>query len=908
MQLEFPTNTLDQGSTLHWYQIGMVLGSGGFGITYLAHDQNLNRRVAIKEYMPEEYAFRSKDKTIQPKTIDKREAYEKGRQRFIVEAQTLAKFNHPNIVRVVSVFEENNTAYMVMEYTQGRELSKLYESEGTICQIQLLDIFIPLIDGLSLVHNENFIHRDIKPSNIYINNNDKPVLLDFGSARQAIVDKSRTLTSIFTAGYAPYEQYHDRYAEQGPWTDIYALGACMYVGITGKKPVDAINRAAGLLKGEPDPYIPVSLTHNQRYTNSFLLAVDHALMFEPEQRPQDTTSWAKMLIGELQAPLLPKHMLQAYSAMDQKTVVMPKKIAADNTEPYTNTGPSTSTRSSSRTGTTSRSTPSSQPGTASRPSPSSRSGTTSRPAPSSRSGTASRPAPSPRPGTASRPAPSPRPGTASRPAPSSRSSTSPRNSALQDSLRLIDSYGKRSTAPVMEFSSYKGDIERLKNKRASGFTVIISSILLIVALAVVAKYQLDLNISELVSAFSWDDNPVKPEEKIAIQELEKSKIQDLKQSKPSETEITLDDKSVNKSLAVQDLLTKADIAFIRKYYTSPSNSSAAYYFNEVLKIDPNNSTARNGLQKIETQLVENTRDAMKGNHLTKAKDFLAQLDQLNTNSDLSKTLRVEISQLEAGKNEINNMISQARALQEEKYLTRPKGHNAYAVYQQILAKSPGNESALSGIQEIQDHYVQQFNKHLYKLKLSKAENDLNILAEIQLPQALLKELKTNLASEKSFEEKIRADRAQVAKAQSEKARAEKAQAKKARAEKTLADKERGATKIEPVKPVTVTLNQVSQMLSAFKTCMENQQFEELNQLSQFSPGRDQFIKQLFSQYRNMKINISNVQFIPLQNKANAEIKLSNLVSVDGAKTDNDAASQFQISLHLDQEQNLKIFW
>ena len=169
------------------------------------------------------------------------------------------------------------------------------------------------------------------------------------------------------------------------------------------------------------------------------------------------------------------------------------------------------------------------------------------------------------------------------------------------------------------------------------------------------------------------------------------------------------------------------------------------------------------------------------------------------------------------------------------------------------------------------------------MKFSDSEKDLDILASINLPHSVYRKMENDLLSEKRQVEKelIRAE---------------------------LKIENPSPEKPKTVKPATVTMSQVSQMLGAFKTYMENQQFEELNRLSQFSPGRGQFIKELFSQYRNMKINISNVQFIPLQNKANAAIKLSNLVAVNGNKVEPNASSQFQISLHLDQEQQLKIYW
>jgi len=309
MELRPNKNSLDVGYLLHWYEIKKVIGRGGFGITYLAHDTNLDRDVAIKEFMPEEFASRESDSTVHPKTGDQEKLYNWGLERFIAEARTLAKFNHPNIVRVQSVFEENNTAYMVMEYAQGKDLSKVFKTEDKFSEERLLDMFIPILDGLSLVHNAGFIHRDIKPANIYICDNNSPILLDFGSARQSIGGKTQALTSLVTFGYAPYEQYNEGSGKQGPWTDIYSLGASLYFGITGKKPIDALFRGGGFLEKGIDPYEPVSVLAEGEYPETFLLAIDNALMFKIEERPRNILNWADMLLGKKLAPQLPDYML-----------------------------------------------------------------------------------------------------------------------------------------------------------------------------------------------------------------------------------------------------------------------------------------------------------------------------------------------------------------------------------------------------------------------------------------------------------------------------------------------------------------------------------------------------------------------------------------------------------------------
>lgn len=189
-------NALPSGYKLHWYVIGSVIGKGGFGITYLALDTNLDQRVAIKEFLPVELATRSNDSHVHPISVDHGDTYGWGLNRFVTEARTLAKFRHPNVVRVMSVFEANSTAYMVMEYERGESLEKLLKAKKIAGEAKLRSVVMPLMDGLKVVHEAGFIHRDIKPDNIYLRENGTPVLLDFGSARQAIGVATRDRKSV----------------------------------------------------------------------------------------------------------------------------------------------------------------------------------------------------------------------------------------------------------------------------------------------------------------------------------------------------------------------------------------------------------------------------------------------------------------------------------------------------------------------------------------------------------------------------------------------------------------------------------------------------------------------------------------------------------------------------------------
>ena len=200
-------HALSAGSRIHWYEIESILGQGGFGITYLARDINLDTKVAIKEFLPSELAGRTHDGSVSPISDDRYSDFGWGLSRFVSEAKTLAKFDHPHIVKVQTVFELNNTAYMVMAYEEGRSLEEAYRFRQMSDEAELKRMLFALLDGVEVIHAAGFIHRDIKPANIYLRPDNSPVLLDFGSARQALGVRTKTLTALVTPGYAPFEQY-----------------------------------------------------------------------------------------------------------------------------------------------------------------------------------------------------------------------------------------------------------------------------------------------------------------------------------------------------------------------------------------------------------------------------------------------------------------------------------------------------------------------------------------------------------------------------------------------------------------------------------------------------------------------------------------------------------------------------
>ena len=248
----FPT-ALPMGTVLNGrYLTGRALGQGGFGITYLAYDTQLQAKVAVKEYMPGELAARM-GTTVSVFAESKTEDFTYGVERFQEEARTLAKFiGHSNIAGVSSCFDENNTSYFVMDYIEGVSFkSYIANAGGRVSVDEALNVMIPVLRALTAVHAEGFIHRDVTPDNIYISRDGNVKLLDFGSARYSIGDKSKSLDVILKVGYAPKEQYIRR-GRQGPYTDVYSCAACLYGALTGVLPPESLDRL------EQDELVPVS--------------------------------------------------------------------------------------------------------------------------------------------------------------------------------------------------------------------------------------------------------------------------------------------------------------------------------------------------------------------------------------------------------------------------------------------------------------------------------------------------------------------------------------------------------------------------------------------------------------------------------------------------------------------------
>jgi serine/threonine protein kinase len=276
-----PGHHLAIGTRMAEFEIVGLIGEGGFGIVYLAHDHSLGRNVALKEYMPSELAQRTPGGAVAVKSPRHAESFGAGLRSFVNEARLLAQFDHPSLVKVYRFWEANGAAYMVMPYYEGATLREVIRrSTQPPAEAWLKTLLEQLLDALEILHNQQCYHRDIAPDNILMLADDKPLLLDFGAARRVINDSAQALTIILKPGYAPIEQYAEApNMKQGPWTDLYALASVVYFAITGQPPVPAVARVAA------DPLVPLAEAAAGRYSDAFLRGIDAALAVLPDERP-----------------------------------------------------------------------------------------------------------------------------------------------------------------------------------------------------------------------------------------------------------------------------------------------------------------------------------------------------------------------------------------------------------------------------------------------------------------------------------------------------------------------------------------------------------------------------------------------------------------------------------------------
>lgn len=851
------TNALPEGYNLLWFEIIKVIGKGGFGITYLARDKNLNLQVAIKEYLPADFATRIDENTVQAKSEQQQSLYDWGLERFITEAQTLAKFNHPNIVRVLSVFEHNGTAYMVMEYAHGEDLSTIYKKRDPFTQEKYLDVFIPIMDGLALIHSAGYIHRDIKPANIYICENDSPILLDFGSARQSVEHQTKALTSLVTYGYAPFEQYSEGNSKQGPWTDIYSLGASMYVGITGEKPVDALQRGGTFLDKGIDPYKPVSLLAAGRFKENFLLAIDNALMFKADDRPQNILTWADMLLGKTSAPPLPDYMLEEEVNHNEETIVLEKPDSSPPT-----TAPSRGTQglvdAYGR-----RATSVEEPYEATQPDE-----TPVTPSPVADTGAAQPAAPA----ITSEPkysivqlavaaavvivaiatviyivqlppqdivSTTPTPGIS--PDQPAIDETAAKISALLSQAHEKMQQGNFTSPAYNNAAYYYSEIIKLDADHPEANK----------GLANIYQLLVDLT-HQLMDQQKWTDT-----EKI-LKELETVFPGDQRN-----TELRLlIQQARGKHQQIDQLLSKADAALSSKQFTTPEQDNAYDYYQQVLDLAPDNARATKGLAQIESSLFSLADSNFKAQKIDQAIAYLDQLDKINPSSEPARTLRQQISQQTSKAAQLASLLDKAERQYKAKRYTTPDDDNAYDTYQQILAIDAANKTAKTGIANIKQFYKKLFDRHLAASQISRAQKDLDLMEKIAAGERLTRQMQQALAKKKQ----------------------------------------------DMRQPQKSEIEQISDLMGEFKTQLEKRNTRKIKNISEFVPGRQQFVEQLLDQYRSLEVRISDFKYIAKGHSATADIELTKLVDKNGNEVTPGDWSKFSIKIEKNERQQLKVYW
>jgi serine/threonine protein kinase len=283
-----PRDGLPPGTLIDSYRITRLIGKGGFSLIYLAADEETGDEVVIKEFLPKKLARRDARQRIVPMERRHAERIYRGRTLFCHEAKVLAGLRHPNIVQVLGFFLANNTAYMVMHYERGRNLgSYVVDRRGGLSTSFLVQVFLPILDALSLIHSRSLLHLDVKPGNIHLRHGNAPLLLDFGAVHALAAGRTAG-SQVITAGYAPPEQYH-RGGHIGPWTDVYAVGASIRTCIEGRPPLPSVDRRTN------DPLVPAKQQFRDRYPLFLLEAVDWSMEMDPARRPQDAGALLRAL-------------------------------------------------------------------------------------------------------------------------------------------------------------------------------------------------------------------------------------------------------------------------------------------------------------------------------------------------------------------------------------------------------------------------------------------------------------------------------------------------------------------------------------------------------------------------------------------------------------------------------------
>lgn len=298
--------TLPPGFRLEEFEIVKLLGKGGFGLAYLAYDHVLKQQRVIKEFLPISVAQRDRGGCrVCPRSGSDQEIFADWRDSFINEARLLASLDHPNVVRVYRCLEANGTAYMVMHYYQGETLNQRLQrwGEARPDAAWVRKLLVQLLHGLDVVHSHGILHRDIKPTNIYMLPDDRPVLLDFGAAQRLEGGLTKALTEVVSHGFSPLELYTDeRGLNEGPWSDLYSLGATFYAIVTGSAPLNALTRVAG------SDLPPAAVAGQPWYQACLLGSIDRALEIRPDTRYRTAQEWLAALEDATEQPSPPSRI------------------------------------------------------------------------------------------------------------------------------------------------------------------------------------------------------------------------------------------------------------------------------------------------------------------------------------------------------------------------------------------------------------------------------------------------------------------------------------------------------------------------------------------------------------------------------------------------------------------------
>ncbi len=818
---------LEAGFEILWYKIESVLGRGGFGITYLATDTNLGQLVAIKEYLPHEFATRGDDSTVQPVSKDQENTYNWGLERFMTEAQTLAKFKHPNIVRVLSVFKHNNTGYIVMEYEQGEDLSNVYKRKKKLTQRELEDIYYPIIDGLASVHKEGFIHRDIKPANIYIRNDGSPVLIDFGAARQAVGSKTKTLTSMLSIGYAPFEQYNDEPGKQGPWTDIYALGASLHQGIRGVKPMESTIRGMALLHDEPDPYEPLSHSGMEGYSLAFLRAIDQALMLQIHDRPQTLGDFLGMLKGEIVLPDLPvaAEKVTDSSAIRNRTVVRPIYGAVDATDQPDQQAKSEiiapTLKDAADTAEDNKLTLEYRP-----------------------------------------------PGKGL--------------STVSKSLLAMGGIAAVIVAAVIYLPGEPSpeDIQRQKvddllkqaDELITGSKYYDNS-----GNGAFGTYQQILAIEPNNSAAKKGIHNVAQHYLRQAEQFIDDK--DFKQADASlKTINTIDPgfpglkdalSSFAETLATEKIIRQVELflgqassALEQGQVYEPKQKSALFYYRNVIKLDPDNVTAKLGLFRIADRLIDHAQTALKKNNAKSAETLISLAESINPDKEAIKTLRQQINKTE----KLKNIKTKADKAYAKNRYTTPQNDNAYELYTQVLAIAPSNLHAQGRLNKIADYYVERTRRLTQSGNIASANVNLEIL-------------KTYFPNNSSISRlKVAISRKQNQIAASKKVKKTPTIKKDTKIKKTPSISKR-------LLPVGVNQKQddyqvVQDIVGLFINAFKNRDMDSLSKVSQLTSQQQGLYASIFKLYQSLNIKVVPNSFTLSKKTGVARVKFEIIDLVD----------------------------